>query len=554
MTIIKQELKFILLFLTVFIIEIVLFQNKTIITNIDFGREAYNPEAILNGAVLYKDIFNIFGPFSYLFNAFVYKLLGSNLYSLYIAGYLNTIVLSSFIYLCAKKIMEINLARIFVIFFVVYCCFTQSLMNYITPYAYAIVYGLTFFFISLFFFLEYLEKGNKINAFWAFVACGFSISSKYEFIIYSFLLIFCYLRTKPEIKNILLNLLFLILPSFLMFFYLFLKGLTVQDFWFYLKDLKGYITSPSLQMFYSTGLKFKWENFVRLLTSLLSVGSAIIIYYFLFSFAENKNRLIKWLILTVSGAFGIILINFNKTFFLSYLFCYLPFLVFVCYLIKIKEIWKEQKYFFIITASILVSAKIFWLLITTYSYGQYFLPINLLSVFVLLFGIFLKTSKKTDFYIFLFSIFIIAILVIDIPRLIKVNHYLKLPNGEIALREREYIECKSISNFIMQYTTENDEIIILPESPLLNFMIGRKTDNYYHSLKKENVEAFGEKAIIDKFQKTKPAYFIVFYYPSSSLNFGVDYAEKVYSWIENNYKLIGIMETDINIYIYSRVL
>ena len=99
MSILKQELKFLFIFFAFFVLEIILFQNKTIVPSIDFGREAYNPFAILNGAVLYKDIFNIFGPFSYLFNALMYKLFGTHLNSLYLAGYLNSIVLSAFLFM-----------------------------------------------------------------------------------------------------------------------------------------------------------------------------------------------------------------------------------------------------------------------------------------------------------------------------------------------------------------------------------------------------------------------------------------------------------------------
>ena len=43
---------------------------------IDFGREVYYPEQILNGKILYKDLFNIYGPLAYQFNAILYKLFG----------------------------------------------------------------------------------------------------------------------------------------------------------------------------------------------------------------------------------------------------------------------------------------------------------------------------------------------------------------------------------------------------------------------------------------------------------------------------------------------
>ena len=53
---------------------------------IDFGREVYYPEQILQGKVLYKDLFNIYGPLSYQINALLYKIFGAKLSTLYLSG------------------------------------------------------------------------------------------------------------------------------------------------------------------------------------------------------------------------------------------------------------------------------------------------------------------------------------------------------------------------------------------------------------------------------------------------------------------------------------
>ncbi|MFQ8625165.1 MAG: hypothetical protein ACLSA2_01150 [Candidatus Gastranaerophilaceae bacterium] len=45
---------------------------------IDFGREVYYPERILEGKILYKDLFNIYGPLSYQINALLYKIFGAS--------------------------------------------------------------------------------------------------------------------------------------------------------------------------------------------------------------------------------------------------------------------------------------------------------------------------------------------------------------------------------------------------------------------------------------------------------------------------------------------
>lgn len=55
---------------------------------LDVGREVYYPQQILSGKVLYKDLFNIYGPFSYLVNALLFKFFGTKLSVLYTSGVL----------------------------------------------------------------------------------------------------------------------------------------------------------------------------------------------------------------------------------------------------------------------------------------------------------------------------------------------------------------------------------------------------------------------------------------------------------------------------------
>ena len=70
---------------------------------IDCGREVFYPKRILEGAVLYKDLFNIYGPFAYLYNAFLFKIFGVNLNVLYISGVLTATCVISFVFLSSKS-------------------------------------------------------------------------------------------------------------------------------------------------------------------------------------------------------------------------------------------------------------------------------------------------------------------------------------------------------------------------------------------------------------------------------------------------------------------
>ena len=68
----KYKFEFLIFILTVFAVFITFQHNIGLI--IDCGREVYYPQEILNGKVLYKDLFNIYSPFAYLFNAFLFLL------------------------------------------------------------------------------------------------------------------------------------------------------------------------------------------------------------------------------------------------------------------------------------------------------------------------------------------------------------------------------------------------------------------------------------------------------------------------------------------------
>ena len=73
---------------------------------VDSFREAYIPAQIVKGQVLYKNIFNIYAPFSYLFNAFLFLIFGIHLKVLYIAGFLSTLGILNLIFKISNEFMN----------------------------------------------------------------------------------------------------------------------------------------------------------------------------------------------------------------------------------------------------------------------------------------------------------------------------------------------------------------------------------------------------------------------------------------------------------------
>ena len=117
---------------------------------IDFGREVYYPERLLHGKILYKDLFNIYGPLSYQINAVLYKIFGAKLSTLYAAGAVCSLLTVSGVYLIAQKFLSKFLSFCIGIFTITVGVTTTSIFNYHFPYSWAVLYGLIAFLFSLF--------------------------------------------------------------------------------------------------------------------------------------------------------------------------------------------------------------------------------------------------------------------------------------------------------------------------------------------------------------------------------------------------------------------
>ena len=73
---------------------------------VDSFSEAYIPSEIIKGQVLYKNIFTIYAPFSYLFNALLFKIFGVHLSVLYGAGLCATYGILNIVFAIANRFMN----------------------------------------------------------------------------------------------------------------------------------------------------------------------------------------------------------------------------------------------------------------------------------------------------------------------------------------------------------------------------------------------------------------------------------------------------------------
>lgn len=544
MEFVKKEYKNLIIIFVVFVITALIFQNKTFTLYIDFGREAFFPKSILDGEILYKDIFNVFGPFSYLWNALMYKIFGIKLSTLYLAGCLNALSIVFAFYYILRNFFDEKLSLILNLFAIEFCIFTTSLMNFVTPYSYAIVYGFNFFLISICFYLAFLNgKREKIKYLYgAFLFAGLAISNKYEFILYFLLLFFSLFRDKISLKHSVALILTTAMPVCLLFLILVNQGLMLNDFTTYLHFFAKYIKSPGLNDFYSGIVWFTPGSFSISVISFSIQLILISIIYFSLSGLQKQKPILRNILLALIGLIYFGIFYYFDNLFARLQFAHMALLAFILYALKVRKVYSEPKKFFVITAVILISFKVFWFVYTTHGYGHYFLPMLLLAVILLVQDFYIsEISKKAIFnqtVKFFLLILLVTSLYFDFMNVNKVNFKIDTPKGIIYAEKYEAAEFQFLVNWIRENTKPSDKILVLPETSLLNFLLDRKSDNNFNVLKVEGVETYGEEYIIKHFQSSPPDYFVIIGAKYAEKRFSIDYAKVLSKWISDNYKQV----------------
>lgn len=505
---------------------------------IDIGREFYFPQSILNGEVLYKDIFNIFGPYSYLFNALLFKLFGIKFSVLYIAAIINSFLIIYLIYEIARKFVSNQIAFAISFFSIVVCCHSCLFMDYWLPYCFAIVYGLSFTLLALLLMLGYIEKpSDKLKMYFSFFFVGCAIANKYEFLLLPFILfgflIFYKLISK---RDFFLNLFLCALPNLFLFGILFWQGLALEDIVTYYKYLSSYSASPYLHNLYIEAGSFFSKFNVLFCSVFVFVWSTI-----LFALKIDK-KIIKFLSYIICAVFIIYLFVVDM---LEYIFA--PIVVSNCvlFLIYAKKLLKNRLLMFFVLITIFVSLKCFWLCPFVAHYGVYFIHLNLILFFCLFNNYFLIGFDARKIFEKSFSVLLIVLSILFFSKFcvmsLRLNH--KLSDAMFYLPKAEFAISSVILDFMRNEVGKDESVIILPEGLIYNFLTGTKSDNYYNIFTPDRVQSYGEDNIIEHYKKTRPDYFILL--NTSYDGYGVsilgkDFGLKVIDYIKTDYELVKL--------------
>lgn len=580
-----------------------LFYGKQDVYLVDVGREAYIPWQMLKGQLLYKDIFNVYGPLGYQINAILYYIFGIHLNTLYFAGFFNSLIILYSVFFISKLFVDKKIALTLTALVLGACVYSNSLFfNFIFVYSYSAVYALSGFLLSLYFALKFIRDKKTYALILAFLFAGFSFACKIENAPYFCFLFAClpFFAKRDWKKYLYAAAAFFTFPA-LSFGTLLVQGVSLNDFTHAAVLIKRLVEAKATTFFYANyGLYFNKAIFFRV----INYFGKLILYILLPSatvFALNfikakyvQNNFIKGFINFFIFAFMTGFVLKNLRFFEANnhnMFCWLGiaclvilagFVVRFCLTgattkTKTAISTTDLMYTFLLTSAICVSFKgLFAITITCYGtftvtaliipfvifLTKYFLPSEPMenAPFQEILAKYTPKVSENIKIAFVNTIIILcytataACLFANIDRITTGNLYtIKTPNGLMSIRS-VYPDQNVLLDYIIKNTPQNARIVTVPEGVTINFLTQRDSHNKYYYLIPGNVEVFGEENILNDFKQNPPDYFIT--QDLSYSCYGVDdfcsYAGKICDFIRQNYtQQIGVKGT-IDMYLYKR--
>lgn len=512
----------------------------------DVGRETYYPQRILEGKVLYKDLFNIYGPFSYLWNAFLYKIFGINLRALYISGAICSLAIVSGVYLIAKRFLNTSLSFAIGLFTIVTGVCANHLFNYTFPYSWAMLYGTVGFLYSVYFLIKYKDNENPHFLYMAGLLAGFAAANKYDFIIYSIFL-FCvsiFTKNKKYILNFITS--FMVFPI-LSFGILFLQGLRIEDLIVAMQEIQKLMNTKTLEYFYSNqGVLFSPAVFPVWIYNLLATGIPLGLMMLSYRFYE-KIKIVSIALITIFALVGYKLLS-------PALFVFLTPLLFLVSIFGYKKIKTNIPLLLVIISAIGASFKTFWGL-TPMSYGCYYTPIVLIAFLGVMFT-FINEKYQKIAAIFL-TVVSVSFLNVYLFKRTTTTGKISSPHGTIYTYKQNADNINNILSILNNDENVNSTALIYPEGMIINFLSKNniKSDDYYNSLLPLYLESMGEEKFQKVLDEKNPKFIILTSQNTSDYYFNhicTNYAFNFCNQVEQEYQQEATFNGDIAFKIYRK--
>ena len=547
--------------------------------SIDFGVELYVPWQLAKGKILYLDIWQLYGPFSQYFNSMIFRVFGVSLMNLALFNILLIVVMGYVLYRIFLELADNVTAITIVAFFLSVFAFSQYVgcanYNYVCPYSHELTHGILFSFVSIYFFMKYVNKRSPALLFLIGILTGAVLLTKAEVFFALFcaiaaglvcLMVIDRLRIAEIIKIAAIYVIGLLLPTifFLIYFSRYMQPLSALSTMMLQYNILSERTMTS-QKFIMWVLGFDNPVYnLKMLLMAAEVYIGVFILYGVSSFLPNRiktNSLKKIamaliiLALIMSAPFIIKNINWLEIGRPLPVFTLLfGIYVFIKMASSARTPQKMKSLLPLFVLSILSFTILFKMILNSHLFHYGFvlaMPATLLLVMTLLYQIpdFFGRLFGNKYFIRLVGLILVAIIMAAHIGLTK-NIYDKktflfssgadamktwdprlLPQGECGRRALEQIE---------KIIGKNETFVAFPEGVLYNYLSRRDNPTPYYDFKPVPVGIWG-KQYLRALTGNPPDYVLLIERNTSDCGpryFGHDYAFDIYSWIKDNYKII----------------
>lgn len=535
---------------------------------IDTFRELLLPSQIMQGKILYKDLFYPYGLFPPYFLAGIYSLFGVYIPTLAACGMAITILMCVLLYNISRFFLDearsilVVLTFLFVFAFGFYV--SSGIFNFILPYSFASTFFMLFTCAALYFFIKFIFKEDeRYLAAWSGFLC-LAFFSRIDMTIpvwAAFILLGCILIVKNKKAYFPKVLIYLISPVVISAAGYILFLAKNEAFSGFQDSIINCIKSNA-----TNALTFTWAGLDRpFFNSALALKSfayhflalsiiGMVSYYILLVFRE-KNR--SNLNIAMNIVATICIFIFTRSWFESGIqYRCMPLvlltgsILFTIKAVKGSCFKKDISYAAVFVVSLAVMIRIFFNA-TPHQYGFYMLSLSLVCYYVFFlhnFKDFFSRYARVDREIFPIVIFLFLALLI-VPDWEKSYSMYAQKNLKVETdkgtffcwRGNRSIAFWSAVEYMQKTTLKDSTVAVFPEGAGINFFSGRKTPLKYHTFLPPDIDTVGEYKILSELSHSGVDYIIVlsrdtteYGYPA----FGVDYARNIYTWIREKYELI----------------
>lgn len=556
----------------------------------DSGREMDLPLRLMNGELLYRDVYYLYPPFSPYYHSLLYRIFGARLDVLQLSGAICALLVVWMCYRIARRLMTPSESALAVIAVIVVCVFKPG-GNLIWPYAFAALHGMVFALGALLLALRYTENEKRRELAAAGLLIGLAAITKQEFAMAALCAVtgaVVWLR-RGWFKRLSTDLALVAAPAALIALPVYATLLVFIGWKIVVEDCHLFYTHlPASLLFYNaqrSGIDFPLASFAQMIGA-AAVGVAMLSAAALFGGVPARLRHAgragpagpagwmtgqtgwaparwthRWIWLTLGGALLVALTirwiageEWDGSPMRA-----LPFLSLWMIVVGWRR-WKRKEdggaaLFIIALYSLAVLARVALRVPSGGAFGGFFLPTSL----ILFCYLFLRAAPEVlgrwthDLSVarrtrmigagMLIALLLATAVVYGARYRINFNYDLKTPRGDLYVRRPIGATFREALDFIAERSNPDDAVAVLPEGSDLAFLSERRMPLRLQIFHPGFLDEQGERDEIKRLQASRARYAVIVNRSMHEFGadvFGRDYFPTLGRWIDENYRLVKV--------------